>query len=136
VDRLGDVLVSRCRVDGCTYEGDTEAVPLTFRLEADGPEFQETLSMCPQHARAVRGDVSFGVSLADAPRVTHFGVKCETCGGLRPIESRPFPDGSGGEHVCSGCGEPFGGWMDGGLLDLGLVRDDQLNPDNDYEVFS
>jgi len=33
------------------------------------------------------------------------------------------------------CGRTVGTYIDGGTLDLGLVRDSQLNQDNDFQVF-
>ena len=33
------------------------------------------------------------------------------------------------------CGLTVGTYIDGGKLDLGLVRDQQLNPDNRFEIF-
>ncbi len=38
------------------------------------------------------------------------------------------------EERCK-CGQGHIFRMDGGLLDLGLVRDDQLNDANDFQVF-
>lgn len=38
--------------------------------------------------------------------------------------------------ICETCEKVICSACDGGTLDLGLVRDDQLNPNNDFQVFS
>ena len=63
------------------------------------------------------------------------------CCGAR-MEGKPttmfeeWPDGRprAWETRCP-CGRTVSTQIDGGTLDLGVVRDDQLNPDNDFQVF-
>jgi len=61
---------------------------------------------------------------------------CRVCNDQMKIESTTFEDGSGGVHRCSVCKTQCGLWLDGGTLDLGIVRDEQLNEDNDFQVFA
>jgi len=73
-------------------------------------------------------------------RVDDFGriyaVNCKTCGGMWTIETRTHPDVSGGDHVCQQCGAQFGVWINGGTLDLGIVRDAKMTPIMDYAMFT
>lgn len=121
--------MSDCRIDTCREEA-TETVLVRYRLYEGGPELEDDLGFCAGHAPAVRGEVS-----AEGLSITHYAVQCSTCGSMRPMKTVPAADGSGGSYVCAECGTSFGGWINGGTLDLGLVDDSQLNPDNRFEVF-
>ena len=63
---------------------------------------------------------------------TWIGFRCPTCETSRLIRAVPHEDGSSGHYECWICGHQSGIWIDGGTLDLGLVRDTDLNSDNDY----
>ena len=66
---------------------------------------------------------------------TWFGFRCPTCETIRLVRTVPHGDGSG-HYECWICGHQSGIWINGGTLDLGLVRDTDLNSDNDYQVFA
>ena len=51
----------------------------------------------------------------------------------RPIEER---EGDTTTWTCPACGTVILVQIDGGTLDLGLVRDEQLKDGNDFEVFA
>lgn len=67
-------------------------------------------------------------------------VACRTCGALQQIETvaTEWLDGRpvSWEHRCAICKTAFGIMLDGGELDLGLAKDADLNPDNDFVVFT
>ncbi len=70
---------------------------------------------------------------------TIYMIFCDQCQEMTEIEvtSDEFLDGKAisGGHVCARCGRSFGIWMDGGKLDLGLVRESVTHDDNNFEVF-
>lgn len=58
---------------------------------------------------------------------------CKTSQRLEPV-SAPREDGVASH--CVGCGNGFGLWLDGGTVDLELVRENlDLGDDNRYEIF-
>jgi len=65
-------------------------------------------------------------------RETH--TLCPECDAIDSIKAVPdegmFDEGQkGGVYRCSECGHQFGVWLDGGILDLGLVRESLKNDD-------
>lgn len=69
---------------------------------------------------------------------TEVEFRCGKCyGRVVSIPDPPIEDRCpGGRHVCEDCGQECGIWLDGGTLDLGLIEQASLNPDNSFEIFT
>jgi Zn-finger nucleic acid-binding protein len=53
---------------------------------------------------------------------------CPTCGLVASdMERRTEGGGASGSWRCLRCGHQYGVWLDGGELDLSIIRDSELN---------
>lgn len=71
---------------------------------------------------------------------TVYMVACRSCAALQQVETvaTEWRDGEpvAWEHRCANCDHPFGFVLDGGELDLGLVKESITTDINDFEVFT
>ncbi len=71
---------------------------------------------------------------------TFYVTYCTGCENVMELQSvtDEWLDGKAisGRHVCSHCGKSYGVWIDGGTIDLGVVKEGIHQNVNDFEVFT